>query len=518
MTLVLNTRPHFFTGQLIDYRDFNQLSARPDELMSAKLTHLYPGGGILAASATETEGFAVRILAKSKIEVGAGTAILDNGQTLNLREAKLFDLSPYMLDGCRKILVLAARNVLRGLEHFVDPEDNTIAGFKSEAFDPEFFFYQVSTTTPAPAGLEIFRVMIAPQSQEIRFLSPVEEWADDTEILNLVDQAPSVSLLDLRHRKVIAAFVARPYEFSQNLELRKSLLSMAAGVESLARTYLVPDTFHCEMYIHFLHAEILSQPFQPLKLSFLISKLAEKLSFYIEHLLQKTQSSRSDFNRDLALEAIQVLEPLRTAPVRAELLPIAQLTKFGDKLRQLIDYSETHYSLSATVRQALQELRTREFPFVDKISLAGRVFGRVDEVELSMEKRWSSKPEQNHRRKLSASFASGGELSLTGAFIREGSFFCRFDVKHADRPVLIMMKQYVRRAGMQISYEVNGRPMEAGRVEGADLENSWINKGLVIPSSLLVVGENQLSLHLEKTDLDFAFFGFSVYQPIVGEE
>lgn len=514
----LASRPRFFTGQMIDYRDFNKLAARPDELLSAILSQLYPGGGLINQSPSQGEVFALRLHAGLSLECGAGTAILPNGQALNIPYARLIDLASFTADGQSKVLIVLAKNVVRGDQHYVDPEDNTINGYLSECFDVEIFFMNKEKAGPLPPdAVELFRVVLGARANHARRLSAAEEWMTEIELQQLVRDDASLALIDTRFRKVLAPTLAAPYGFDQGLALRKALLGIRAQSEKIAQLYLVPDPFHCEYYATLLQAELISQPFQAEKISFLLAQLAEKLSLYLEHLLRKTASTRSDFKREIALETIQCLEAARFTKPTGTVLPLDALLKVNEQLRAMLEFSETHFSLSGTVREALQDIRGRNFGYLDKISIAGRVFERIDTIELSNEARWHSQPAENHRRKISASFRDGTEASLTGAFVRNGRFSIGITARHVDRPLLILMTQYLRRAGTKLHYELNGKALESDHLEDPSIENSWIHKGIVVAPELLVSGENQFSIHVEKTDLDFGFFGATVYQPLLAE-
>lgn len=86
---------------------------------------------------------------------------------------------------------------------------------------------------------------------------------------------------------------------------------------------------------------------------------------------------------------------------------------------------------------------------------------------------------------------------------------------HPDRPLVLFTHQYIRRAGCQLSYEINGKGLLNEMVEDKSLSNHWINKGLFVPPEFLIQNTNILRIAVEKTDLDFGFFDVSCYQPII---
>jgi len=522
-----NSRPHFFTGQPIDYRDFNRLSTRTDELVSQVLSQLYPEGGIVNAPQGNGEPFEIKIYENSHdgnqklmIELGSGFGILPNGQILCLQESKLLDLAPYTIDKKSKVLIAYARNVVRADQHYVDPDDNTLTGYKTESFEPEIFFSTEAPRQDPLIALELFRIRFSETASRLRLMTSEEDWQSDADLASLLEAAPGVALVDLRFRKLLCPTLADPNGTSRTLQLRKSLTAMKRSLSKLSRIYLVPDLFNTELYISSLQAEILSQPYQPMKASFLTSEVAEKLSMYLENLTIKTGASRSDFSRDLAMQAIQVIEPARTNSVRSMSPNFDALLQADAKLQEMVKYSESNFSLTGTVREALSVLRDQPIDLHDKISVAGRVFEKVDQVDLTQKKRWHSVPADHDLRTVSAAFKEskeGMDLTLSGAFIRNGHFVSLFEVKYANRPLLLFLNQYIRRAGTAVQYELNGKKLDSGKSSDLSIENCWINEGLVIPADFLVTGENQLSIQLEKNDLDFGFFGLAAYQPAISE-
>ena len=51
--LVAMSRPNFFPGQLVDYRDFNRLSQQADKTVSILCQYLFKGGGIVVDALEE---------------------------------------------------------------------------------------------------------------------------------------------------------------------------------------------------------------------------------------------------------------------------------------------------------------------------------------------------------------------------------------------------------------------------------------------------------------------------------
>lgn len=507
----LCSRPNFFTGQLIDYKDFNQLAKRPDNILGELLKTIYPGGGILGTEFNKSKNFEIQILDKLLIEIKPGVALLPNGDILAHNHSKLIDISSYIMDGKTKCIILHVKNVLQGDQKYLDPDDNTIEGYKSEIKVADFYCTD-KTEYRSDDSTEVLRIHLPANTKDLRFISNEESWKTENEILELMAQYSESAIIDTRYRKIISPTLSLPLGSMKTLEFRKAIRSIKNSIIKLTKSYFIPDHFYISHTLSSLEAEILSQPYQPQKISFYISELAEKTSLFLEHLLNKTESTRSDFKRELAIKTIETLEGARQESINTELVCIDVILELNLKLSEMVNYSELNFSLSNTIREALLGIRFNNYTLEDKIILAGRSFQKVDSVQLANERRWSSLPAENHRRKITAQFKDSLDLTLEGAFIRNGRFYVQIEAKDSNRPLVLILKQHIRRAGTKTHYEFNGKTLESESFVDLNLENSWIHKGIVVPSELLVTGENQLSIQIEKSDLDFGFFGIEAYQ------
>jgi hypothetical protein len=496
------TRPHFFPGQLIDHKDFNRLAEQPEKVLSGVFRHLFDGGGILVKALAE---FEVAPLSGFSVRVKPGVALLPNGQPLVLGDEQILDLTEYVPARDYVNLIVSLRSRLKGLDRYVDREDSTITGFRTEGAEPEL----VVSVVPLLEGVEIFRVRLEEGTTSLRMATSEEEWRGGLE----------GGVIDLRSRSRIVPQTFSPLSAGESLELRKALYGIERSHDKLRRIYLLDDPFPTVPYLTQLHAELLNRPLQPLKISFLVAEFAEKLSLFLDRLLRQAGNNRSNFDKATLLKAVELLERLKQREVLPRPLPLGTISELADCLTALVDYAERKFSLLNTVEEAFLDIRDRAFAFDDKVVLAGHLFERIDRLSADDETRYDIKGAPNaFPRMLSTRFRNGDVLSLKGRFVKDGALALRFQVRYADRPLVLLMHQYVRRAGTTLQYEINGKHLVTDQCEYSDLQNAWINRGLVVAAEMLVPQENLLTIRVQKSDLDHGFFDLAVYQPSVLRE
>src|SRR3954466_16211258 len=87
------SRPNFFPGQWIDYRDLNRLADHPDQMMSVLNRSVFTGGGILLNALEE---FSIAPQEGLTVRIRSGISLLPNGQLLTLTENFLLNLKSYV--------------------------------------------------------------------------------------------------------------------------------------------------------------------------------------------------------------------------------------------------------------------------------------------------------------------------------------------------------------------------------------------------------------------------------------
>lgn len=494
-------RLNFFPGQLIDYRDFNRLSAQSDQLFSAVSSKLYEGGGIVLTSQKE---FDVRPLEGLSLRLSPGTGLLPSGQPILLQQEMLLDLTPQISSAAAHLLIVGIRNRLIGQNHSIDLDDPSIQGFKSEAFIPELVY---SIETAPKDTLEIFRVTLSQQTKNLRMMTREEEWKTESgESLQ--------GVIDLRYRKTFLPQTHSPFETQELAVVRTGLYQIEQSLKKIKDLYWMEDPFSTLTYLIQLHAEILSKPFQPLKIAFLSAELADKLSQYLSRVTEKVEEHRSDYDRPLAYKIIALLDEIRIREVLPRELPLKKLITASRMLQELVQNSENKFNLLSTVQESLKDLKDRKIDLKDQINLAGHIFNRVDYLDITDQKRFSVQASSSHRRTVSARYANGDETQLCGSHIRQGCFSFTTKIDDAQQPAVFIFKQHIRRSGCKLHYEINGRHLTSESLLHTYGENQWINRGLVIPAEFLVTHENTFKIRVENSDVDFGFFDFTSYQPI----
>lgn len=489
----LNARPNFFPGQMVDYRDFNRLASYPQTAVRDMLKSLFPGGGILF---DVRDQFALKPIEGLRLCVQSGTAVLPTGEVAEMTEDSILDLSRFNGAG---LVYVTIGNERVARDNFIDPEDTSISGFLSEAVLSNL---QASTELPAAGRIEICRVTLSASNRVLT-----------TEASNQREEAAH---LDVSHRKFLLPQSAP--DFSELSTMQTVLRSLDDSLRKLGKIFLIQEgSAHAAHLLSSLHAEVLALPQQPMKMGFLMSEFSRKLALFLETLDRQLPLSRDDLDRPRLLQTLGSLEMLHPFEPFRMASALERLTQVSASMSNIVRYAEERFSLFTVVEEAILALRDQALRVDAELPLAGQVFKKVDSIDCQMAMgtggrvRFQSKEVQV--RRMQARYANGDAFDAQGAFFRNGGIEIEFEVPKTDRPVVILIRHYVRRAQALVHYDVNGKTLVSESWEELRHVNQWMNRGLVVPSDRLVPGLNRLSLRVEKTDLDFGFFDMHVFQP-----
>ncbi len=495
------TRPHFFPGQLLDYRDFNRLSLQGDKIAALMGSQLLAGGGILLQSLREFEPAFSEGLT---VVVRPGMAILPNGQTLVLNSDLAIDLSQFAVKGGMRAIV-SIRNKATAEDPYQDPEDPSIQGFQTHRLVPEL----VVSTEEVPAdSLELFRVILDDEAHSLRLPLREEEW-----IGGELSAKAGVAVIDTRFRKRILPLTFLPLDFPQLMKIRAALYRIEEAHNRLQRIFLFDDIQGTSGYLSQLHAEVLSVPYQALKVAFLLATFSDRLAIFLEALSRKCPADQANFNRELFLEISSMLGEARERQALPRALPFQLVLKLSDKLDDLARFAEKQFTLINALEQALIDLRDRAVDFPEKTTLAGHVFRRVDYVQATDKQRVVFQSESSQVRKLQTRYRSGDLVGRTGVFVREGKIQLDFQILHPDAPAIVWFPQYIRRKGAKLEYRINGKTLLQDFAPEGD-DNVWKNRGLIIQPEALIAQNNRLTIRIDEADLDYGFFEAAIYQPL----
>jgi hypothetical protein len=474
----LNSRPNFFPGQMVDYRDFNRLGEYPQRALSDLMRAVYPGGGIFFGVRNQ---FATEPLDSLQVRVRPGVAVLADGQLSELQQDVVVDLSKFAKASAVCVYVRISNRQV-ACDRMTDPDDTSISGYLSEA--------SVATVeasleaSSGPMGLELFRAEVSSGGIKI----------------------------NTSHRRILLAQSAP--DFSELHRVQTLLYSIEESLRKLGKVFLIQEgVAHASHLLSSLHSEVLSLPQQPMKTGFLLSEFSRKAALFFESLDRQLPLSRTDLDRARLLKLLNLLEPLQVfEPMRAT-LPIEGISEVATMMAAIVRFAEERFSLFTVVEEAIAALRDQPLRAQNEISLAGQIFKRVDSIEPQTVGRIRYQSREVQTRRMQAKFANGDAAEAHGAFFRDGSTDIEFEVSRTDRPAVVFLKQYVRRPQGCVHYDVNGKTLSSDNWETLRLSNQWMNRGLVVPSDRLVPGLNRLSMRVEKSESDFGFFDMHVYQP-----
>jgi hypothetical protein len=501
------TRPNFFPGQWIDYKDFNKLAEQPERMLRVICQHLFQGGGIIVNSLKE---FEVSPLKGLSVLINPGVGLLPSGQTLLLNQDLIVDLNPYV-SGSPRTVIVSLVNETKGTDLFCDESDRSIRGYRAERLEPSILV----TSEPSKLGLEIFRVTLDKKCEGLRLATKEEEWTEGSISVSSQNDG-NWAVIDQRFRRTLVPQTYLPADMDTLMTTRKALFELQSLRRKVMKLYLQEDPFDSETYLLMLHAELLSRPFQPLKLGFLAAEFSSKMALFLELLLNRAASrTKENFDKDSILKTIAVLSKMKRREVLPRSLPLQEFCEVTNYLAEFVRFAEAKFSLMDVVEEALLDLSHRGAEFGDKIVLGGHLFERVDKISSEDEKRYVIKADSQSSRRIATAFKNGDRLDLKGIFFGKGEVACEVEVKYPDRPLVLISRQHVRRAGARLQYEINGKLISVESLEHDDLVNNWRNKGLVVKKELLVQNKNLFRIRVEKTDLDFGFFDLFAFQPAI---
>ncbi len=498
------SRPHFFPGQLIDYRDFNRLSQQSDHTARLLCQYLYQGGGIVVDALGE---FAPTLLDGLKIEVAPGIALLPNGQAICSVDPKIVDLTPFSALANGSPVIVSIGDTIQGEERFVDEIDPSISGFKAETILPQFQF----SMGEVPVGkIELFRVHLPIKAKQLRKASSTEGW-------NPQDLKGDVGVVDIAFRKAIVPQTYFPFSQEQFIELRSALYRLEDTIQKIESVYQVPDPLHCREYLAQLHAEMLTRPFQPAKSSFLSCEFGDRFSRYLEQLSTKMGQSDRAFDRETLFNLIGMLEPFRKRETVPVLPPFEKLVEASKTAVQFLNFAIQNYSLASRVEQAVATLKNRGLEDIERILLGGFRFARVDSIAHAEKGRWNLVSPKVHKRVVVTAFQGKEKESMQGSFFSDGTLSLEFNVENPNRMATLLIRNYYRRGFSEATYEINGKPIEPMQGVESPVPNSWVLEGFVIPSENLIEGKNSFRIQVKGSQEEVGFFEANLYQPLSEE-
>lgn len=253
-------------------------------------------------------------------------------------------------------------------------------------------------------------------------------------------------------------------------------------------------------------------PYQPLKAAFLTAEFADRLALFLESISRKVSVGQSNFHSEMYLEMAGMLDESRVRHALPRELPFDRLLAIASKLEAFTCFAEERFTLMNVVEEALVDLQDRHDAFPEKTTFAGHVFLRVDRVMAGEDDRVEYKASGKQMRKLQANYLSGDRITRTGVFVRDGEITLDIKVPNTESAAIVVFPQYVRRRSAAIEYRVNGKKLRSEASVEMPVENLWRNRALILPPETLVSQGNQVTLHLDKAELDYGFFEATVYQ------
>lgn len=492
--LEIKSQPNFFPGQWIDYRDFNRLVIHTQDTLAGALKCLYPAGGILSGHLKE---FKVSVDGAFGVTIESGVALLPNGEVSYLPEATQVDLSLFQDLDHEVSIRVCLKNRCHGEDHTVDPEDASVSGYRTTRIQGEI---EIGIGKHVENAIELFRVQMGPGLSSLYDAS-----SDDWELARL-------GQIDLHSRKRIEPYSSLAAEGEKFWFWRRALLRLENSLFKILKMYLVEDYFQVGVFVSLLHQEILSRPFQIARAQFLLEEVAARLSLFLDRWMRESGAQLHSSDREAILQILPYLEGLRKKEFVHTRFKIDELIPAIDLLEKYLDSSGGGVDFISRIRSALIEWNNIPYEYFQKMTWAGYLFEKVDHVEPDDEKKVVIRSSEHQLRHQSASYLNGDSATLPGVFIAGGEVEASVSVRSIDRPLVLLLRYYIRRNDLTVQYEWNGKWIHSEQFSDADYQNRWVNRALVLPSESLLLGENRLTLKVGDQIRDFGFFGVGAYQ------
>jgi hypothetical protein len=488
-------KPNFFPGQWIDYRDFNRLVQTSSESLEALNRAVYSGGGIISGVLSE---FELKLEGDFQVSVGSGMAISPNGDLCILEAQSLLDLSPFIaLDRDVDIRVYA-RNRVEGKDFLKDPEEPSVCGFRTNLGIGEL---KVCLDTEDPTGVEIFRVRINPSVIAIKpFL--LDSW-----------ELSETGRINCHHQTKIQGYTEDFIHNPSRFIWRRSLVRLEQVLEKIRKSYLVEDYSQVGVFVSLLHCEILNRPFQLSKAQFLLEEVASRLCQFLDRWLREVSDKVPASDRDAIVTILQNLESLRVRRAHSQQFEMQKLIHAIDLLDTFVQACDSGIDFIGRIRTALIDWENTSVDFLQKMIFGGYSFQRVDTISPESTDRFLVRADHRQIRKVSAKYLNGDRVTVPGLMIKSGEIEAYPKVSMVDRPLVLLLRHYVRRPGQSIQIEWNGKHIHTESFTDSEMSNSFVNRFIVLPAEKLIHDENRLVLKPNAERQEFGFFGVIAYQP-----
>jgi hypothetical protein len=246
---------------------------------------------------------------------------------------------------------------------------------------------------------------------------------------------------------------------------------------------------------------------------FLVEEVSGRLCLFLDRWLRESNGKISTSDRDSLLIVLEQLGTLRKRQVIAEKFKIQHLLQIVNLLESFVQVSSQGVDFIGRVQNELIEWNQSHFDYQEKMTFAGYTFDLVDCVSPENLDRISIRSEQKQLRNVPAQYSSGDLRTFPGWMIRDGEVEVMLKLKRIDRPVVLLFRHYVRRPGLVLQFDWNGKRIQAEEFNDGECSNHFVNRAIVLPAELLVQDENRLIIKTNSAAHEFGFFGVTAYQP-----
>ncbi len=488
---------YFFQGQRLSATDLNEM-INFTKKRDALLAHVLVGQkGIIEDFES---AFTINVIDSENmsLQIQPGAAINSNGDLLWVKDPVVLSLREKATGNCELYyLQVTPKEVL---ENSTNETQNQEAAteFRYRRFGSEISLSRRLET----AAVELGRIYLSADAKSLRLSG--EELAATPNNLGVFDVslAPRISIasrntMNFRDQRYLTQ-VLRNFR-----ELLRKIGSQFPKLEKLKEVSQV------SIYIE---AELSEGIFLKKKLHFLLTELEKSLGDCIEEIRITTQSSHpklGSFWNDL----LQTISHLTGPSNTASLQEFRQLEEVTVQMSERFLQSTTTEERKVMSQQSIEDVRHIDFAFHARHSFGGTVYSLKSAIiGEALQQSIEAQTHFDTQKAINAKYGNGKAFSGKGRFYSEGKLHLKNLPFSADRNSVLFFQVYKRRAAQDFSVVLNGQVLQQERLSPSEHIDEVINIGVLVNSSLLSVGENQLTIDIHRIDLDFGLLGIWLYQ------
>ncbi len=437
--------------------------------------------------------------------VSPGAAINFMGQTVVLEEPELVSLRDLVVEENTQFFV-QIQPVEALEEPWVDPELQEVQGYQIRRFGARVLVSKQKD----PQSIELARIALDPTVDRVELL-PADELLKSL-------KAPK-GFLDERYANRILFYTNQLLSFSDYFLVQKTLKDFRGTLVHLKAAFqglsLVDAVIH---QVIFIQAETVERIFPVKKLGFLLGELKGSVLDLFE-VLRDQEKNRIGASDQVWANLFESIDQIQSPLKGASLNQFKTISTLNQLIREHVLKTNSVQEKRVLIKESLIDLRKTSFGHFKKHAFGGVLYRLKNEIKPEhFEDKSSSQTDFQTQKALSAQFGDGESFKGRGYFYSEGKVTFQIEQLEAKQDTIVMLQIYKRRGVKNFSMIFNGEIVQQEKLASSDAIDQILNLGVLVPGESVKPGTNELTIDIQKVDLDFGLFGVWVYQEAGGLE